>query len=80
LYTRKGQSPDAALTYHTDARTFHDIVTGRICPQDSFFSERVRISGDIEAALKLMVLFGQLLAETAAAKPEGTEVFDSTAA
>jgi nucleoside-diphosphate-sugar epimerase/putative sterol carrier protein len=80
LYARQGRGPDVTLTYHTDARTFRDIVTGKLSPPEAFFAERVRISGNIEAALKLMVLFGQFLVENTAAKSEGTEVLDSSAA
>jgi thioester reductase-like protein len=60
---RRGLEVDAAVTYRTDTATFDAVVNGRQTPQEAFFEQRIAITGDVETALKLAVLFGQFLAE-----------------
>jgi nucleoside-diphosphate-sugar epimerase len=78
VYVKSGLEAGAAVTYHTDAATFEAIVSGRQTPQEAFFAQRVAITGDLETALKLTVLFGQFLVENSAAQPHRMEVMDST--
>jgi thioester reductase-like protein/predicted lipid carrier protein YhbT len=62
-----GLDDRAEVIYHTDTTTFEAIISGRLAPQQAFFDERITLTGDLETALKLMVLFNQFLRETAAA-------------
>jgi hypothetical protein len=78
VYARPGLEHGAALTYHTDTQTFQNVVSGLQTPQEAFFENRIAITGDIEAALKLAVLFGQFLSETGVARTRHMEVLDST--
>ena len=77
LVTR-GLEQGAAVTYHTDATTFHEVVSGLQTPQEAFFEQRINITGDMETALKLTVLFGQFLAEELVIQPDLTDVIDAT--
>jgi thioester reductase-like protein len=77
VYAKSGLEKDATVTYHTDTATFDAVVRGRQTPQEAFFEQRISITGDLETALKLAVLFGQFLAETRMAAPHRTEVVDS---
>jgi thioester reductase-like protein len=77
-YARPGADDDAAVTYHTDTGTFHAVVSGLQTPQEAFFEQRIAITGDLETALKLAVLFGQFLAENPAPAPHPREVMDAT--
>jgi thioester reductase-like protein len=67
IYARSGLEVDATVTYHTDAATFQAVVSGDQTPQEAFFEKRIAITGDLETALKLAVLFGQFLAENSVA-------------
>jgi nucleoside-diphosphate-sugar epimerase len=58
-----GLDERADVTYHTDPATFEAVVRGRQTPQEAFFEQRITISGDLETALKLAVLFAQFLGE-----------------
>ncbi len=78
VYARRGLEVDAAVTYHTDTATFHAIVSCLQTPQEAFFEQRIAITGDLETALKLAVLFGQFLAENSPTQPHRMEVMDST--
>jgi thioester reductase-like protein len=60
---RRGIAADAAVVYRTDVATFAAIIDGRQSPQDAFFAQRIAIDGDLETALKLVVLFEQFLRE-----------------
>ncbi len=55
------------MTYHTDTATFHAILDGSQTPQEAFFEQHLAITGDMETALKLAVLFGQFLDDNPAA-------------
>jgi nucleoside-diphosphate-sugar epimerase len=63
LRVQRGLTPGIAVVYRTDTSTFAAIVRGRLSPQDAFFSQQVEIEGEVEKALKLAVLFGQLVQE-----------------
>jgi thioester reductase-like protein len=78
IYARSGLDSDAAATYHTDTATFHAVVNGLQTPQEAFFEQRIAITGDLETALKLAVLFGQFIAQNPVATPHRMEVMDST--
>jgi predicted lipid carrier protein YhbT len=65
------------VTYHTDADTFATILEGRLTPQEAFFEERLAITGDMETALKLAVLFAQFLRENLQTAPGLTEAADA---
>ncbi len=60
---RRGQRPEAEATYRLDQTTFMAVVRGRLSPTDAFFARRIEISGHIEKALKLAVLFGHFVRE-----------------
>jgi hypothetical protein len=73
---RRGSIAGAAIVYRTDAATFEAIVCGRQTPQEAFFERRIQISGDVERALKLALLFGQFVRECpyrAGPIPEGRD-------
>jgi thioester reductase-like protein len=76
-YARRGLDEGAAVTYRTDAETFQAVVSGLQTPQEAFFEERIAITGDLETALKLAVLFGQFLAEIPIAQPHRMEEMDA---
>jgi hypothetical protein len=65
------------VTYHTNAATFQAVVSGLQTPEEAFFEERIAITGDLETALKLAVLFGQFLAETPIVQPHRMEEMDA---
>jgi thioester reductase-like protein len=60
---RRGLRPDAELTYRMDVATFAAVVRGRQAAHEAFFARQIEVSGDIEKALKLAVLFGQFVKE-----------------
>jgi len=74
VYARSGLEDGAAVTYHTDTATFQAVVSGLQTPQEAFFEQRIIITGDLETALKLVVLFGLFLAEDPVPQPCRTEV------
>ena len=78
VYTKRRLEEQAAVTYHTDTATFEAVVHGLQSPQAAFFEQRIAITGDLETALKLAVLFGQFLAEHPVPQPHRTEVMDAT--
>jgi thioester reductase-like protein len=73
----RGLCDRAIATYRMDASTFEDIVTGRIAPQHAFFEQRLSVTGDVETALKLAVLFGHFLQEAPAPWHARTEATDA---
>jgi predicted lipid carrier protein YhbT len=73
-----GLDEDAAVTYHTDPATLEAVVSGLLTPQEAFFEQRIAITGDLEAALKLAFLFRQFLAESPIAQAHRMEVMDFT--
>jgi thioester reductase-like protein len=75
--TRPGLADDAVVTYHTSTTTFHALLTGQITPHDAFFEQQISITGDLETGLKLAVLFGKFLTETATNVPHRPEVMDA---
>ena len=77
IYARRGLEDDAVVTYHTDTETFQAVISGLQIPQEAFFEQRIAITGDLETALKLAVLFGQFLAEHPVPQPHRTEVMDA---
>jgi thioester reductase-like protein len=78
VFAKSGLDDGALLTYHTDTATFHAVVSGLQTPQEAFFEQRIAITGDLETALKLAVLFGQFLAENPVAQHHRKEVMDAT--
>lgn len=60
---RRRMATEASVVYRTDAATFDSVVRGRLKPQDAFFARRIEVTGDVERALKLAVLFGQFVRE-----------------
>jgi thioester reductase-like protein len=79
VYARRGLEEGAVVTYQTDMSTFESVVNGLQTPQEAFFEQRIAITGDLETALKLAVLFGQFLAENPVAPAHRMEVMDSSA-
>jgi predicted lipid carrier protein YhbT len=77
VYVESGLEENAAVTYHTDTSTFQAIVSGVQTPQEAFFEQRLAITGDLETALKLAVLFVQFLEENPIPQPHRTEVMDA---
>jgi nucleoside-diphosphate-sugar epimerase len=77
-YVRSGLEENVTVIYRTDPQTFESIVSGAQTPQQAFFEQRVAITGDLEIALKLAVLFGQFLTENPAAKCGPLEVADAS--
>lgn len=77
MYARRGQEGGAAVTYHTDTETFRAVVGGHQTPQEAFFEQRISITGDLETALKLAVLFGEFLAEQPVPQPRRAEAMDA---
>jgi thioester reductase-like protein len=63
LAVRRAACSTADVTYQLDVPTFMAVVRGTITPQEGFFERRIEIAGDVETALKLAVLFGQLAEE-----------------
>jgi thioester reductase-like protein len=76
-YVRPGLEEKADVVYHTDPNTFAAVLRGRLTPQEAFFEQRVAITGDLEAALKLAVLFGQFLRENPPPLAGRTEAVDA---
>jgi thioester reductase-like protein len=76
-YVRPGLEAMADVVYHTDPSTFAAVLRGRLTPQEAFFEQRVAITGDLEAALKLAVLFGQFLRENPSSLAGRTEAVDA---
>jgi thioester reductase-like protein len=77
IYARRGLEDGAAVTYHTDTATFQAVVGGLQTPQEAFFEQRITITGDLETALKLAVLFGEFLAEHPDPQPRHMDVMDA---
>jgi thioester reductase-like protein len=59
----RGLRSDTELTYRTDATTFAAVVRGRQSPQEAFFARQIEVSGNVEKALKLAVLFDRFVTE-----------------
>jgi thioester reductase-like protein/predicted lipid carrier protein YhbT len=78
IYARRGLEDRPGVIYHTDTATFQAVVSRSQTPQEAFFEQRITITGDLETALKLAVLFEQLLAENPSPLPHRTEVMDAT--
>jgi hypothetical protein len=77
---RRGSRPDNEVVYGLDRETFTAVVSGRLSPQEAFFSRRIDIAGDLEMGLKLAVLFGQFVREFPFDSPprEGCDVGAAT--
>ena len=76
-YVRPGLEHQADVTYHTDTNTFAAVLRGRLTPQEAFFEQRVAITGDLETALKLAVLFAQFLRDNPSPVAGRTEAVDA---
>ncbi len=76
-YVARGLEEGAAVVYRTDTDTFDAVLQRRLAPQQAFFEQRVAISGDLETALKLAVLFGAFLNESSSLAPHHTEAVDA---
>ena len=59
----RGLRSDTEVIYRIDSATFAEVACGRLAPHDAFFAQEIEITGDIEKALKLAVLFGQFVQE-----------------
>jgi thioester reductase-like protein len=68
----RGLSERAAVIYHLGTTAFDAVVSGRLTPQQAFFEQQIEVSGDLETALKLAVLFGHFLEEIRAVAATGT--------
>jgi thioester reductase-like protein len=73
----RGLEDHAAVVYHTDTATFDAILHGRLSPQQAFFEQRLTIWGEMETALKLVVLFTQFLEEHPYPSPHRLEAADA---
>jgi thioester reductase-like protein len=73
----RGVAATADVVYCADVPTFTAIIEGHESPQQAFFAQRVAIHGDVEMALKLMVIFEQFLRESRAT--DTAEVVDGAA-
>ena len=62
-FMRPGLEPDTDLFYRMDAATFEDVLCRRRSPQEAFFAQLIEIEGDLEMALKLALMFTNLLGE-----------------
>ncbi len=60
----RGLSDRARVVYRLDVTTFAAIVAGRLSPQQAFFERAIEVTGDLETALKLAVLFDWFLKES----------------
>jgi thioester reductase-like protein len=60
---RRGRRGGADVGYRLDGPTFAEVVLGRLPAQEAFFGGRVEVEGDVEKALKLAVLFEQVVRE-----------------
>jgi thioester reductase-like protein len=60
---RRTADATADVTYRLDAATFMVVVSGALKPQEAFFNRRIEIAGNVEAGLKLAVLFGRFAEE-----------------
>jgi hypothetical protein len=65
-------SDRAAVTYRLGPATFDAVVSGRLTPQQAFFEQQIEVTGDLETALKLAVLFGHFLEEVRAHTTTGS--------
>jgi len=63
VVVRRGATANADATYIVDKETFAAVVCGRLPPHDAFMAHRIEITGDLEKALLLAVLFGKLAEE-----------------
>jgi len=61
---RRGLSDRARVVYHLDTQTFEAVIAGRLSPQQAFFDRCLEVTGDLETALKLAVLFDYFLKES----------------
>ena len=75
---KRGLDERAVVTYHTDAVTFESVVNGSRTPQEAFFEQQINITGDVESALKLAVLFGQFLTEEQVSQHSLTDVINAS--
>jgi hypothetical protein len=51
------------FAYRMGVETFWDIASARVDPQEAFIAGRVEVSGDVEQALKMGMIFRQLNSE-----------------
>jgi putative sterol carrier protein len=54
----EAEKPDATLTM--DSKNFHAMFTGKIKPASAFMTGKLKISGDLQKAMKLEKLMGSL--------------------
>jgi len=59
----RGAEAKSDVVYAASSETFGRVVTGRLKPQQAFLQRQVDIRGNIEAGLKLAMLFGQFIEE-----------------
>lgn len=59
----RGAVANSDVVYSASSETFGRVVTGRLKPQQAFLQRQVEIDGNIEAGLKLAILFGQFIEE-----------------
>jgi thioester reductase-like protein len=57
----RGLRSNVELTYCMDVATFAAVVRGKQSPQEAFFARQIEVSGDVEQALKLAMLFGHFV-------------------
>lgn len=74
----RGIADEAAVVYRTDVATFAAVIDRRETPQQAFFAQRVTVDGDLEVALKLVVIFERFLRENPAL--DAAEALDATLA
>lgn len=55
--SRNGATPQC--TFSVDPKTFLEIVSGRLAPQQAFFNRRAEISGDMETGLRVAAVLAQ---------------------
>jgi len=65
IHVKKGLQADVEVTYHTDTDSFQAIIEGRETPQQAFFEQKITLTGNLEAGLKLAYLFDRFLDENA---------------
>ena len=53
----EGEDPNATATIDTDAETYVGISTGAINAQTAFFSGKIKISGNMNDAIKIQTVF-----------------------
>jgi putative sterol carrier protein len=52
-----GTTPTPAMTLAADANDYQDLITGKLNPMTAFMQGKVKVSGDLNLAMKLMNFF-----------------------